>query len=347
MDMSTHINHQVLRALTGTSQKRSGLKKGQMSQWCSSAAVGRLQKGLNAVAQERTGCALADGGATWMWDPCRGTNNFLKSMLCSGKETAPFTAEDPAEVCFTCDGVRGYGQGEGMVMAGFKMVDRRLPSQQATGNSNSQSKWECAPCLLSFGSEKEVNDKCKEFLTELKTIADNGHLNDDEGTPCHLKVMLVGDMKWKQTITGRGHASGAGQFCGECSCSAYGKTTGEPGGCLECKRAGTVYDENGTQICHHHSLNTVRCRKMRRARMEELREKLGDGVPLNIRPAYRNVEELRHECALRGMIGTKKNITGLDTAAIQKVGHAFVYVDARACTAVVCVCAYTFYQVHL
>jgi hypothetical protein len=59
------------------------------------------------------------------------------------------------------------------------------------------------------------------------------------------------------------------------------------------------------------------------------------------------VEELRYACALRGMIGTKKNITGLDTAAIQKVGHAFVYVDARACTAVVCVCAHTFYQVHL
>ena len=66
------------------------------------------------------------------------------------------------------------------------------------------------------------------------------------------------------------------------------------------------YDENGTQICHHHSLNTVRCRKMRRGRLAELREKLGDGVPLNIRPAYRNVEELRHECALRGMVGSKK-----------------------------------------
>ena len=58
---------------------------------------------------------------------------------------------------------------------------------------------------------------------------------------------------------------------------------------------------------------------MRRARLAELREKLGDGVPLNIRPAHRNVEELRHERALRGMIGTKKNITGLDTAATQKV----------------------------
>jgi hypothetical protein len=136
MGMSTHVNHQVLRALTGTAQKRSGLKKGQVPQWCSGAAVGRLQKGLNAVAQERTGCGLRDGGATWMWDPNRGTNNFLKAMLCSGKEAAPFTAEDPAEVFFTCDGVRGHGQGGGMVMAGFKMVDRRSPSQ-STGN------WKC------------------------------------------------------------------------------------------------------------------------------------------------------------------------------------------------------------
>ena len=121
------------------------------------------------MAQERTGCGLRDSGATWMWDPNRGTNNFLKAMLCSGKkEAAPFTAEDPAEVFFTCDGVRGHGQGGGMVMAGFKMVDRRSPSQQETGNANSQSKWGCAPCSLSFGSEKEVNDKCKGFLTEMK-----------------------------------------------------------------------------------------------------------------------------------------------------------------------------------
>jgi hypothetical protein len=38
------------------------------------------------------------------------------------------------------------------------------------------------------------------------------------------------------------------------------------------------------------------------------------------------------------MVGSKKNITGLDTVAIQKVGHTFVYVDARACTVVACVC---------
>jgi hypothetical protein len=140
----------------------------------------------------------------------------------------------------------------------------------------------------------------KDMISELEKVEKNGYVAvEDKKYNLPIKVGIVADKAFMWKALGRGKVCSSGRFCWLCKVTAIQRHQGQPGGCAKCRRKGTVYGLDGTQVCLHWD---IICRKVlgdESQRLLQLRTFVKPTVPLHARPSWVAVDDLRNHCEER------------------------------------------------
>jgi len=292
----------------------------------SSGSIGNMQRKLNRQAS-LLGLSCMPEAKTWCWGDSlgntlhEGVHRYIKAVYYDKHDTR-VTEDDPYVTVLTGDLARVNLKGKFVTLCGAKECDRRLPSQQDTvGHQNNinQSRTLYVPAVAGYVKESDLMplfEQLVEYFVEVekqKWIEVDGQRYDN----IFIKVLVVADMMFLQKFTGRGGGCAkTTHFCMFCSCINKFRHEGEPGGCDACRRAGTVYDDNGLQSCRHHDHITPEKQARQQQRHAHLEQVLRGKWPARKKPLWEDLAGLRLACIERCVPGH----TDLDGRPAYKAG---------------------------
>lgn len=251
----------------------------------------------------------------WCWGDStgnkmrEGVHRYIKAVYYDKWDTR-VTADDPYVVVLTGDLARVSLKGKFVTLCGAKECDRRLKSQKQTvghQNNMNQSRTLYVPAAAGYVDESDLMpyfEQLLEFFVEVEQqnyIIVDGKRYDN----VFIKVLVVADMMFLHKFTGRGGCCATTtHFCMFCSCMSKFRHEGEPGGCDQCRRAHTVYDEHGFQICIHHDHVTSDKKARQLQRQAQLEELLRGKMPPRKKPVWADLPSLQQACLDRCVPGS-------------------------------------------
>lgn len=302
-DMQSSFNPSALGAIASC---EGGKKKGEMGLLCAESTLRRCMDQVHLLAQ-RLGfhsLPLENAGKVWCWGDESGLlrtaiNRYVKTIYVdacceSANESAPWI------VPLTGDGVRTSQRGNFATVLGPKLADPRLVKQEQTGKTMCQASDMYTPAVAGFLKENEMMPYFHLLVTEFLRIEEQKFCEvNGVRYPVYLKITVIADLSFLHKYTQRGGGSHASTcFCMMCGALRNFKHYGYPGGCMDCRAKGIVYDNDGIQRCLHYDACTCEFLEWQAARYAELCL-LIPVFPLTSLPAWEDVTQLRLECLKR------------------------------------------------
>jgi hypothetical protein len=320
-------------AVGAVSQCQEGIKKYERGILCSDTTLRRTQKRVLNLAK-RLGFSsfpTEEEGKVWCWgnehgDFLTAVNRYVYEVYVKAR-SALVTKEKPWLVALSGDLVRVTTRGTSMTICGPKLVDPRLPCQQATGKTSNQSRCLYTPAVAGYVDEAHLMKYFDRLVDCFREIQEQGYcVVENERHEVFIDVVVVADMAYLHKFLRRGGGShSCTHFCFLCSVSSKYKQEGYPGGCRKCRLKDIVYDSTtGAQKCRHHEVCDRDFLEWETARLEYLELNVKPRIPKSCRPFYKCLNSLREQCLARCKTPREINeVTKKKTlAALEKWLHA-------------------------
>ena len=320
-------------AVGAVSQCQAGIKKYERGILCSDTTLRRTQKRVLNLAK-RLGFSsfpTEEEGKVWCWgnehgDFLTAVNRYVFEVYVKAR-SALVTKEKPWLVALSGDLVRVTTRGTSMTICGPKLVDPRLPCQQATGKTSNQSRCLYTPAVAGYVDEAHLMKYFDRLVDCFREIQEQGYcVVENERHEVFIDVVVVADMAYLHKFLRRGGGShSCTHFCFLCSVSSKYKQEGYPGGCRKCRLKDIVYDSTtGAQKCRHHEVCDRDFLEWETARLEYLELNVKPRIPKSCRPFYKCVNSLLEQCLARCKTPREINeVTKKKTlAALEKWLHA-------------------------
>jgi hypothetical protein len=295
-------------AVGAVSQCQQGIKKYERGILCSDTTLRRTQKRVLNLAKSLgfSTFPTVEEGKVWCWGDEHGefvsaVNRYVYEVYVKAR-SALVTKDKPWLVALSGDLVRVTTRGKSMTICGPKLVDPRLPCQQATGKTSNQSRNLYTPAVAGYVDEAHLMKYFDRMVDCFRVIQEQGYcvvLN--ERYDVFIDVVVVADMAYLHKFLRRGGGShSCTHFCFLCSISSKYRQEGYPGGCRKCRVKDIVYDSTtSAQKCRHHDVCDRDFLEWETARLEYLEHNVKPRIPESCRPYYECLKSLREQCLAR------------------------------------------------
>jgi hypothetical protein len=155
------------------------------------------------------------------------------------------------------------------------------------------------PALAGYRDENSLMPYFEEFMQAFLEIERRGFcVVDRKEYKVNIYPFLVADMAFEHKFLKRGGGSAeTTRFCMFCSNCCHFRHKGYPGGCMDCRRLGIVYDEEtGVQKCSHHDACTAEFLAWEKQRFEDLSVRVAIHIPHSKLPTWKSANILQSEC---------------------------------------------------
>ena len=335
-DLESKFNSEAVGSIA---HAETGLKKNQQGLLPSATTFNNCLMDLNRKAARKGFSCMPDTN-TWCWGDeegntlHEGVHRYVKAVYVDAWDSRA-TADDPYIVAVTGDLARVSFSGKAVTMCGAKQCDRRLVSQQLTGNKGNmnQSRNLYTPAIGGYSTESDMMPLFEQLVDTFVAIEKQQYcVVDGKEYEVFIKVLVVADMMFLQKFTGHGGGcASTTHFCMYCSCISKFRHEGEPGGCEDCRQKKKVYDKQGLQICLHHDVVTPARLIEQRARLVHLQDKLRGTFSARKKPVWENLAGLRLACIERCVPGVS-NKDGRD-AYDPRDKEKLLHMNTKACVA--------------
>ena len=335
-DLESKFNSEAVGSIA---HAETGLKKNHQGLLPSATTFNNCLMDLNRKAARKGFSCMPDTN-TWCWGDeegntlHEGVHRYVKAVYVDAWDSRA-TAVDPYIVAITGDLARVSFSGKAVTMCGAKQCDRRLVSQQLTGNKGNmnQSRNLYTPAIGGYSTESDMMPLFEELVDAFVAIEKQQYcVVDGKEYEVFIKVLVVADMMFLQKFTGHGGGcASTTHFCMFCSCISKFRHEGQPGGCEDCRQKKKVYDKQGLQICLHHDVVTPARLIEQRARLVHLQDKLRGSLSARKKPVWENLEGLRLACLERCVPGVT-NKDGRD-AYDPRDKQKLLEMNTKACVA--------------
>ena len=307
-DLESKFNSEAIGSIA---HAETGLAKNQQGLLPSATTFNNCLMDLNRKAARKGFSCMPDTN-TWCWGDeegntlHEGVHRYVKALYFDAWDSRA-TADDPYIIAVTGDLARVSFSGKAVTMCGAKQCDRRLVSQQLTGNKGhmNQSRTLYTPAIGGYSTESDMMPLFEQLVDAFVEIEKQQFcVVDGKEYEVFIKVLVVADMMFLQKFTGHGGGcASTTHFCMFCSCISKFRHEGQPGGCEDCRRKRIVYDKQGLQVCLHHDVITPERLIQQRARLVHLQDKLRGTYPARKKPTWDNLAGLRSACLERCVEG--------------------------------------------
>jgi len=307
-DLESKFNSEAIGSIA---HAETGLAKNQQGLLPSATTFNNCLMDLNRKAARKGFSCMPDTN-TWCWGDeegntlHEGVHRYVKALYFDAWDSRA-TADDPYIIAVTGDLARVSFSGKAVTMCGAKQCDRRLVSQQLTGNKGNmnQSRTLYTPAIGGYSTESDMMPLFEQLVDAFVEIEKQQFcVVDGKQYEVFIKVLVVADMMFLQKFTGHGGGcASTTHFCMFCSCISKFRHEGEPGGCEDCRSKRIVYDKRGLQVCLHHDVITPERLIQQRARLVHLQDKLRGTYPARKKPTWENLAGLRLACLERCVEG--------------------------------------------
>ena len=239
-------------AVGAVSQCQEGIKKYERGILCSDTTLRRTQKRVLHLAKSLgfSTFPTVEEGKVWCWGDEHGefvsaVNRYVYEVYVKAR-SALVTRDKPWLVALSGDLVRVTTRGKSMTICGPKLVDPRLPCQQATGKTSNQSRNLYTPAVAGYVDEAHLMKYFDRMVDCFRVIQEQGYcVVQNERHEVFIDVLVVADMAYLHKFLRRGGGShSCTHFCFLCSISSKYRQEGYPGGCRKCRVKDIVYDSN-------------------------------------------------------------------------------------------------------
>jgi hypothetical protein len=332
-DLESKFNSEAIGSIA---HAETGLAKNRQGLLPSATTFNNCLMDLNRKAARKGFSCMPDTN-TWCWGDeegntlHEGVHRYVKALYFDAWDSR-VSADDPYIIAVTGDLARVSFSGKAVTMCGAKQCDRRLVSQQLTGNKGdmNQSRTLYTPAIGGYSTESDMMPLFEQLVDAFVEIEKQQFcVVDGKEYEVFIKVLVVADMMFLQKYTGHGGGcASTTHFCMFCSCISKFRHEGEPGGCEDCRGKGIVYDKQGLQVCLHHDVITPERLTQQRARLVHLQDKLRGTYPARKKPVWENLAGLRLACLEKCVEGVtnkdgrdaynphdKEKILGMNTKA--------------------------------
>ena len=307
-DLESKFNSEAIGSIA---HAETGLAKNQQGLLPSATTFNNCLMDLNRKAARKGFSCMPDTN-TWCWGDeegntlHEGVHRYVKALYFDAWDSRA-TADDPYIIAVTGDLARVSFSGKAVTMCGAKQCDRRLVSQQLTGNKGhmNQSRTLYTPAIGGYSTESDMMPLFEQLVDAFVEIEKQQFcVVDGKEYEVFIKVLVVADMMFLQKFTGHGGGcASTTHFCMFCSCISKFRHEGQPGGCEDCRSKRIVYDKRGLQVCLHHDVITPERLIQQRARLVHLQDKLRGTYPARKKPSWDNLAGLRLACLERCVEG--------------------------------------------
>jgi hypothetical protein len=307
-DLESKFNSEAIGSIA---HAETGLAKNQQGLLPSATTFNNCLMDLNRKAARKGFSCMPDTN-TWCWGDeegntlHEGVHRYVKALYFDAWDSRA-TADDPYIIAVTGDLARVSFSGKAVTMCGAKQCDRRLVSQQVTGNKGhmNQSRTLYTPAIGGYSTESDMMPLFEQLVDTFVEIEKQQFcVVDGKQYEVFIKVLVVADMMFLQKFTGHGGGcASTTHFCMFCSCISKFRHEGQPGGCEDCRSKRIVYDKRGLQVCLHHDVITPERLIQQRARLVHLQDKLRGTYPARKKPTWDNLAGLRLACLERCVEG--------------------------------------------
>ena len=260
-DLESKFNSEAIGSIA---HAETGLAKNQQGLLPSATTFNNCLMDLNRKAGRKGFSCMPDTN-TWCWGDeegntlHEGVHRYVKALYFDAWDSRA-TADDPYIIAVTGDLARVSFSGKAVTMCGAKQCDRRLVSQQLTGNKGhmNQSRTLYTPAIGGYSTESDMMPLFEQLVDAFVEIEKQQFcVVDGKEYEVFIKVLVVADMMFLQKFTGHGGGcASTTHFCMFCSCISKFRHEGQPGGCEDCRSKRIVYDKRGLQVCLHHDVIT-------------------------------------------------------------------------------------------
>ena len=295
-------------AVGAVSQCQEGIKKYERGILCSDTTLRRTHKRVLILAKSLgfSTFPTVEEGKVWCWGDEHGefvsaVNRYVYEVYVKAR-SALVTRDKPWLVALSGDLVRVTTRGKSMTICGPKLVDPRLPCQQATGKTSNQSRNLYTPAVAGYVDEAHLMKYFDRMVDCFRVIQEQGYcVVQNERHEVFIDVLVVADMAYLHKFLRRGGGShSCTHFCFLCSISSKYRQEGYPGGCRKCRVKDIVYDSNtSAQKCRHHDVCDRDFLEWETARLEYLEHNVKPRIPESCRPYYECLKSLREQCLAR------------------------------------------------
>ena len=271
-----------------------GYEFGQEGLIPSSSNVQRKQEIVRKFAEDHLGGEIVENEKhMFKMDPEIAVKRFLDDFKYCEIE---HTKDTPLFVKATGDGSPlGHATGiDGSYVFGMAHVESR---SETVKKGKAQSPDQYFPLVWCAQKDSQF-DRKKHLLPvfkELQEIEDRGVICLPCGTtkPVFIRWAFPADLAEIQKVTDNGGAAGGCErFCSHCPVSSSMRGSGQFGDCTVCKK-------RGRKCKNHWNISTPDERKRRLALLAEMADTVT--IPRTVLPIWNNGDELRAECAKRGI----------------------------------------------
>ena len=210
-DVNSQFNATAVGAV---SQCQEGIKKYERGILCSDATLRRTQKRVLNLAKSLGFASFptVEEGKVWCWGDEHGefvtaVNRYVYEIYVKAR-SALVTQAKPWFVALSGDLVRVTTRGKSMTICGPKLVDPRLPCQQATGKTSNQSRNLYTPAVAGYVDEAHLMKYFDRLVDCFREIQDQGYcVVQNERHEVFIDVLVVADMAYLHKFLRRGGSS--------------------------------------------------------------------------------------------------------------------------------------------